>query len=113
MKHFHRTRGKQVRDSIADFDAQDPGVCQIGVQNFPAGAANATLKPLDPQEISIAILPGASREIRAITAAEIYFDRSRPRKNFRERNGMKIVRRDEFNRLGELRNSAVSPHPIR
>jgi hypothetical protein len=113
MKHFHRSRGKQVRDGITEFDAQDPGVRQIGLQNFPAGAANATLKPLDPQEISIEILPGASRKIGAITAAEIHFDQSRPRKNFRERNGMKIVRWDEFNRVGELRNSAVSPHPIR
>jgi hypothetical protein len=26
---------------------------------------------------------------------------------------MKIVRRDKFNRFGELRNFAVSPHPIR
>lgn len=102
-----------MHDRISDFDAQDPGVRQIGVQDFVAGAANTTAQSLDSNEIPIRVLLGESGEISAVPAAQVHFDGGCARKNFGKWKWTKIICGNKFNDRGSARNPAVSSHLFR
>lgn len=102
-----------MRNRISNFHAQNSGVPQVRLLNLVAGAVNTAAKSLDPEKIAILFLPSQSFQISAVTAAQIHFDRSGPRKHFGRRDWTKIIRGNKFHGRGSTRNPALLSHSFR
>ena len=96
MKRFHGIPREQVLDDEGDFESQDAHVRQPGAFDSSAGCAHSTEQTLDPEEISVRVLAGKSREKRTVSAAEIDCDGHLAAEDFLEVERRKTIGRDEF-----------------